>query len=357
MLTAPTTTLAYHQSRPLTVSRDMRKVPLAQAVARMKEFMAKDPNSSTVPETEALWFYGLNQAMALIKQVHAPLEPLPPARLALVEKYYDRVSEKAVRAFYYMLIICTREARHTHYSPTLGAKLLAQHGQAVRDFIQLICTTGEAQALNHLLKNPPPVTLGDYVHGLQTTFYQGAFSGGFGGPNWGKVTDCMCSFVDGVFTPEMMLDTVWTLCHNNGPIFNKGHLYGMYTETLTRILDVQRSGQVVEALLFDSPVQMFVDAELQQSAKVIRQEFPDKIGEYVDWFVVEALGALHKYEADKAKQVKQYGVSAAADAAQKKAAAAAATAAKKAQEEAEAEAKLWFVVMPGVKVKKLKRAA
>ena len=46
---------------------------MAQA---MKAFMAADKEKTTVPESEALWFYGMNHGVALISANRAPLEPL-----------------------------------------------------------------------------------------------------------------------------------------------------------------------------------------------------------------------------------------------------------------------------------------
>ena len=76
------------------------------------------------------------------------------------------------------------------------------------------------------------------------------------------MTDCLVRFVSGEFSAEMMLDTVWTLAHNGGPIFNKGQFYACTANAL-RILDVQRSGQIPEAVLFDHAIEGFADAELQ----------------------------------------------------------------------------------------------
>ena len=44
----------------------MSDVPCAQSRQAMKAFMAKDKEKDTVPESEALWFYGMNHGVALI---------------------------------------------------------------------------------------------------------------------------------------------------------------------------------------------------------------------------------------------------------------------------------------------------
>jgi len=58
------------------------------------------------------------------------------------------------------------------------------------------------------------------------------------------VADCLANFVNGNYSAEMMMDVGWTLCHNNGPIFNKQIFYNMYSHDLVRLLDVQRAGMI-----------------------------------------------------------------------------------------------------------------
>ena len=111
-LTDPKDTLAFHQSRVLTQHRDMSEVPCLLVAKAMQKFKNADEHKDTVPEAEALWFYGMNHGMALISAARAPLEPLPPDELNFVEAYHHALAPKAIRAFYYLLWICTREARH-----------------------------------------------------------------------------------------------------------------------------------------------------------------------------------------------------------------------------------------------------
>src|SRR5208283_4005185 len=120
--------------------------------------------------------------------------------------------------------------------------------------------------------------IGTFCKGLAWQFYKCKWAGGYGGKKWGVVTDCLARFVTGEFSAEMMLDTVWTLAHNGGPIFNKGQFYACYGHTLYRILDVQRSGQIPEAVLFDHAVKGFADADLQHLMIEVRARFPEAIG-------------------------------------------------------------------------------
>jgi hypothetical protein len=367
-LACPQDTLAYFQSRVLTQQRDMRQTPLHHTTAKLQAFMQSDTSPSTIPETEALWFYGMNHGVALITQKRHPLEPLPEFERDFMKEYHKVLVPKAVRAFYYLLLICTREARHNQSLKKDGPKMAALFGPAVAQFFTSI-NGGEQGIHSALIKNPPKVGIGAFCEALRWQFYNSTWSHGFGGKAWGGVTDCLCRFVNGEFSAEMMLDTNWTLCHNNGPIFNKGMLYGHYNGiAIARILDVQRSGQTPEQILADKTVKHYVDPLLAEWMKQLSEYFPGKIGKYIDWYVVEALGANQSYPNEKKVQVAEYGMSPKASEAEKlaeaKAKAAKEAAAKKAKEAAELKAKQekekaekYFTVMPGLELEKIKRAA
>ena len=354
-LTDPRDTLAYHQSRVLTTNRKMSQVPCSAVAKQISMYQVKEPHADTQPEREALAFYGMNHGIALIQSEYAPLEPLAPEDLAFVEAYYAAMAPMAVRAFNYLVLICTREARHNKSLTTDLPKISKKFGASVASFYNGI-KGSEAGIHQKLLSNPPNASIGTYVKSLQWVFYNSKWSGGYGGPAWGAVADCLVRFVTGEFTAEMMLDTNWTLTHNNGPIFNKGMFYAVYTGSLVRILDIQRSGQIPEAILHDAQVQQFTTPEMKKHMSWIRDRF-GSVGDYVDWYVVEALGAVHKYPHDKEAQLKAHGMSPMATAAQKKAKAAAIAkiaAEKKAKEVWE---KSHFEIMPGLTVEKIMREA
>jgi uncharacterized protein YodC (DUF2158 family) len=362
-LTDPTDTLAYHGARALCQHRDMSQVDCAHVAKAMNAYMKADPEKTTVPEREALWFYGMNHGVALIASKFAPLEPLPEWELAFVKKYHERIAKKSIRAFYYLLWITIREARHNGSlkdEKKLG-EMEKEFGPEFPAFLTNI-NGGEAGISSKFLAKPPKMTIGEFCKGLAWQFYKCKWAGGYGGKKWGVVTDCLVRFVTGEFSAEMMMDTVWTLAHNGGPIFNKGQFYGMYGDKLYRILDVQRSGQIPEAVLFDAAVTSKADSELVQQMLELRARFPQAIGHYVDWYKVEALGALHgPYPKEKQAQAaeamtpeekaalaaKQLQAQKDAEAKEK---AAAAAALKKQQEHAEN----WFTVMPDVEVPKFK---
>lgn len=361
-LTDPKDTLAYHGSRMLCTHRAMSAVSCSTVAAAMSAFMKSDPNADTVPESEALWFYGMNHGVALIAAQRAPLEPLSAWENEFLGLYHAQMAQKAVRAFYYLIWICTREARHNQSLEKDLPKIGEMFGAPIHKFLTGI-KGGEAGISKKFLEAPPDTTIGLYCDALRWTFNNSKWGGGYGGKAWGKVTDCLCRFVSGEFTAEMMLDTNWTLCHNNGPIFNKGQFYAVYQsdQGVKRILDVQRSGQVPEAVLGDTYCMQFADNLLSGSMSELTKYAAGKIGEYVDWMKVEALGSVKKYPTDIVAQKKKHGVTPEQKAAIEKAEAEAAQ--KKQAQEAAAikaaaeHAKNWFQVMPGLEVAKIQRAA
>ena len=267
------------------------------------------------------------------------------------------MGRKAIRASYYLIWICTREARHNKSLSADLPKVGKLFGPVMQKWMS--AAGGEDGISKRFLNTPPDMPIGTYCKAIAWMFHNSQWSGGYGGKKWGIVTDCLVRFVDGEYSAEMMLDTVWTLAHNGGPIFNKGQFYACYnSSSLYRILDVQRSGQVPEGILYDHVIQEYAPAPLKTLMMDVRKRFGDKLGEYVDWVKVEALGAVHKYPKEKAAQIKAKPLTPAQKAAQE-AAQKAAIAKAEAEAKAAAQEKLdhelnWFKVMPGVEVKKIK---
>lgn len=351
-LASPTDCLAHYLNRPFTTARDMGFMPCSAVAARLKAYETST-NDHKVPEAEALAFYGMNHGMALISARFDQFEPLPDWERKFVDQYYRDMSVASVRAFYYLLLICTREARH-------NKNINAMNGHFPEHLIAFFKGTngGEAGIHKKFVSEPPNATIGEYCTALCHQFYKGSWNPGYGGKAWGAVADCLRRFVVGEFTAEMMMDTVWTLSHNNGPIFNKGIFYGLYNgAALLRILDIQRSGQIPQAVLSDKIVAQYLPSGLTKTMTDLRARFPDDIGAYVDWEVVQALGAVGNYPSDIKEQHAKYGMSPAAKAAKE-----AAELAAKAQAEAVAKAKAEFLknhyeVMPDHVVKIIHRAA
>lgn len=348
-------TLEYQTARPGCLHRDMSKVPLKTVIKTMKSNKAQKQH----PEVDGLRFYLGNHAVAIMRQRYLPKEPLGAAKVVM-DLYHNMLATTVPRMFHYLLKICTREMRHTktNGSNNLEGYIKGEYvksGDVFWKFYKSIKGSGSNDAVEKLLSSPPDMSLGEYVDALYDMFYKGVFGGGYGGPAWGEVTHCLREFVHGRYTAEMMMDTAFTLCHNNGPIFNKGMEFHHYDSgTILRILDVQRSGQIPQLIAEKGGSYTddhIIQAEYEGYRAIIGQAFEG----HVDWYVVEALGSMGHYPAEKQQQVAKYGASKAAEKAEKVKAQKLAEAEKKAAEALAKQEKRYYMVAPGLKVKKILR--
>lgn len=250
------------------------------------------------PEVDALVFYMQNHAVSLVRQRVHPLQPLGKY-LPIVQAHAREIAVRSSRMFFYLLLICTRESRHDHsYNGFPGCH---DFHPAIRQFHMTLKPKGSTGSAEALQTNAPSVPLGEYTKYLKTCFYKGSFSSGFGGKAWGKVADVLDDFVHGRLTAELMMDTAFTLCHNNGPIFNKGMLFEAHSNDIYHILDVQRSGQIPQLVDQCGVAQAkkgIVKALWARCHSVLGSEFEGS----VDYYKVEELGSLHKYPTQKDAQ-------------------------------------------------------
>lgn len=317
-------TLAYQLGvRPGVQRRDMQEVPLPQVVTQLNKFMGSDLLSGLVdtpvlgvigdekacgnPERDAVVFYLLNHAVSLVRQnvhIHEPLGD----RLPIMDLYHEQLATRATRMFYYLLLICTRESRHDKagYSSSLWINLRETYGEAIYNFHGVIRSASSSAAADALRSKPPEVSIGKFTSFLSELFHKGSYSSGYGGPAWGAVADVLRDFVHGKITAEMMMDTAFTLCHNNGPIFNKGMLFEAYSHGIYKILDVQRSGQIPQMVANNETIwakDPVVSVAWVTCHHILGKDFEG----HVDWFTVEELGSLNAYKQQKDAQVSKYG--------------------------------------------------
>lgn len=339
MLTAPKDTLAYQlKGRPLLLNRDMRHVSCKAVSQQLAAFIAADKTGAgTHPETEALWFYLMNQGVAAVRKRFDLFEPLGSYRWVL-DTYHQEVGPRVARAFYYLLVICTREARHLKNKHVLKDQLVAQFGPTIYDYL---CTIPDdaGSAMQLFVKTAPEARFGDYCAALSYVFYKGSWASAFGGKKWGVISDTLLRFVNGETNGEMLLDTVWTLKHNTAPIFNKGMLYAHDNQSvMLRILDCQHAGMVPQALMTDSAVQQYANQALHETRSKLCDLLGSEFEGCVDWVKVAAEAKSgQNYNAEIAKAPKTPEQLAALKA-QHEAAAKAAQEAKLAEEKAKVEA-------------------
>lgn len=281
-------TLAEFQSRALSVPVNQSKTSMAKAMKAMGSLKATlDTTPAPVADTEAIKFYMLNHAVALIYQKVGPDDQLGDFR-PVVETYYREATQMAARMLCYLTFITTREARHVHsHSAGVNYKqMVNKFGPEATDFLTKKWP-GEDGIAHALVKSPPHTTLGNYMLALADIFYTPKWSGAYGGPAWGNVTDCLSRYVFGAASAEATLDTAWTLAHNGGPIFNKPLLYSHYTKGLMRMLDIQACGQIPQWVNEAYEHEKTITPEVKELWGICEAVLPE-FGDPVDWDLIHS---------------------------------------------------------------------
>lgn len=233
-----------HLNKPLCRRRDYSAVSAKSVAGTVAAWRARQ-EPDLKPEVEAVRFYLLNHVMAEIGHRHASSRKLPASVMELIELYHQELSPVAMQMFCYLLLICTREARHLKNKTQMRTALQLGFGEAFPTWLEA-CPDGEhgSTTADRFMATPPDMLLGPYVAGLYRAFDKGKFDSAFGGQKWAAITLHLLKFVEGHHSPELLLDGAFGLAHNGGPIFNKGMGFQKCGHELLTILDVQASGQI-----------------------------------------------------------------------------------------------------------------
>jgi hypothetical protein len=296
-------TLSYHRRRPALAPMSLKHLTVKGVMENwgaVQGYLSSNGPDRAHPEVEALNFYLANAAYANVVQAVRPDEPLGKYEW-IVEDYQSVVRKTSLRLFYYLLMICSRESRHVHTNNEFFARLQREYG--CMDFTKKLRGQGSGGVEQIMRVSPPDLNLGKYTDHLVDLFDHGKFNTGYGGKAWGTVAKVLRDFVHGTLSAELMLDTGYTLAHNNGPIFNKGILYREYDGyEILKVLDVQRGGMIPQLVLNRSS--RFVDDQMVEFANRVRDLFPDQFAGEVNWDTVKKLGAKGNYSNEKNAQKK-----------------------------------------------------
>jgi hypothetical protein len=297
----PKNTLSYFKAAPQFHRIRLAHLP-TKAFGESTKLYRKDCGEVS-PDEEALKFYALNHLASLVEKNFTLHEPLPEWAVEVRQKHLEEVVKQGNRMLHYILSICTREMRHIKNAETTTAasfwgKLEKAYGKEIREFIFSLKAMTENVAVSTYMDKAPKCSLGNYIAGLAWAFHNGSWDSNYGGKAWGVVADACVSFVEGKTSLEALVDTGYTLAHNNGPIFNKGMMYAYYSGHFMTILDVQRSGQIPELFLDKKNYgtsEVTNLKEIKDLVKRVQTEYPKEFLGYVSWTKVEKLGALGKY--------------------------------------------------------------
>lgn len=306
----PESTLAYYEALPhkqrMALGQSRKVAKFSSATSQYMESCGK-----VIPDVEALEFYALNHYYSLVQARFTPNEKLPEWAVWFAQMYSDCLTRQAKRLMHYMFCIVTREARHLHKfseSEPLHQKILEIGGPDMLAFLKAIQGNNETAAVESYKSSPPDVLASQYVRGIEAAFDYGKWSSGYGGKPWGQIARTLAEWLDGKTSIEMMVDTAYTLAHNNGPMFNKGMMYHMYTDSFKAILDVQRGGMIPALIRNKSKISYVKTMKLDNLEKVNTlafQHFGDELLEEVDWAGLKDLGAIGNYSHMAPKKPKE----------------------------------------------------
>jgi hypothetical protein len=319
----PDTTLAHYNAMPQSKLLDLSAIDCnlfgtnikayrsGQGPEALNEY-AEDGKHLRGPDSEAVQFYLFNHLAALIRNRYTPNEKLPGWAVEVMREYKKVVAQQGLRMGAYMALITVRESRHLHEMGETWWKdtIVKPYGQKCRDFHGEIHGSSSTTAANALMDSAPHIAVGAFFKAIETMFFKGKFGGGYGGKPWGEITKCLTEFLHGKISQEMMIDTAYTLAHNNGPMFNKGMLYSEYTSFFRHLLDVQRSGQIPEMCLETTNSNYsskWLTGEQKMILGKVKTAMPEEFGLYVDWYKVQKAGALVSCAGFQKNQDKKYG--------------------------------------------------
>lgn len=311
-------TLSGQLSRPLNRKRsiaDVKMVVVADQLKAYAEMLGQGGGNARMvrPETEALQFYMLEHAAGEIRSKVGDFEPLGDHR-ATLDKYNTASLKIAARAYYYLLLICWREARHCTTRASTYPAAGTHVGVDPAAMHTLLSGTSDIADMTKIAAvwaaKGGDITLGQLVSALVYCYRKGKWGSVYGGPKWAVVAECLENFVYGRTSAAMMLDTVWALAHNTAPIFNKGMLYsGQDKYTLLEILDVQRAGLIPQYVLKASErtyrAATHITATMKREVQTIARSLEGFGAGEVNWVQVKNLGAVGSYShyADALQQV------------------------------------------------------
>jgi hypothetical protein len=305
----PDTSLIYYEKMPQARLVNLSEVDTKLFGHNIRTYrgMVDGTTGAVSPDKEAVQFYLFNHLAAIVKEKFTRHEVLHKWAADVMREYKQVVVQQGIRMVSYMALITARESRHMggEDSSWWQKNIIAPYGDECYHFHHQIKSISSDTVVKVLMNSAPEVPIGNFYKALEYMFFHGGFSGGYGGKPWAMITQSLNQFLDGKISQEMLIDTAYTLTHNNGPMFNKGMLYNNYSGQFVQLLDIQRSGQIPEFVIEGSwgHLSLHQKKVFKAALEVIGSEF----GEYVDWYKVEKLGAITNCSEKKKNQDKKYG--------------------------------------------------
>lgn len=289
MYDLPQNTLYGILNNPLLNKYVFKQIHYKDIVKEQKKLQSLKSNPT--PEEEALLFYMSNHGFHLIKSKYKEFEPLPDEVNKLVRKHINLTNKIAQRLFHYIIIISIEEGR-----------FLPQQKDHFYDHMTNSFGPEFGSFIKNWKDNNINLSIGEFLRGLRSVFDFGKWNSGFGGRPWGNIVGLAASVCNGRDSFEMMTDQAFSLCHNNGSMFNKGHLYKCYTQFIYEILDIQASGQIPN-WINENKKSNFVTKEIIEMHNAYAALFPNEFCSPLDKQKVKNSGDVRRKNEEKKMKI------------------------------------------------------
>ena len=235
----------------------------------------------TIPESDILSYYFLSQLSHLLRTKCHPLEEMPKDIKEMQDACLQETAAISKRLFFYTVIICVEEAKFLPPQDESFFEHLEQRfGKNFMEYAQKNFP-GKLTGFDKL-----DMDSGDFTRGLVSVFTFGKWSPGFGGRGWAPIASLAADYISGRISLDNFTDQAFSLCHNNGSMFNKGHYYDHYSREIYHLLDIQDSGQLPQ-WMNENPDSNFISPALKNVYTKAKKLFPEELGGKVNLKLVK----------------------------------------------------------------------
>lgn len=217
---------------------------------------------------------------------------LAPDRKAFVEGHVKRINQLSVKMFGYLCVIsaeeaCFGEARNDGLWDFIESNTSADAAKWIKGLFSRDRSSG-------FFAKTGSATVGECLKALEMGFRFGRWSPGFGGLPWAEIAQTALEAAEGVSSLELCVDKAFSLCHNNGAIFNKSHMFGHYSGSFYDLLDIQASGQLPGAIGKKVAVEGLRGAAVKELFEQGKRMFPEEFSQGYDPKKVKSMAEVRQ---------------------------------------------------------------
>lgn len=240
-------TINAFKSRAVFHKRDISQTPMREFLAHMKASSIK--GNANIEEAAAA-FYLTNHGFHLMESKFGGGEVLPARMAEAAAMHVSATTSLALRMLYYIVTISAEEAAYgSARNDRFFDFVESSTSKDARVWLEKIMgRSGRSGGVLGSEAMCGSATLGECIKATELCFRFAQWSHGFGGLPWAQIAETAGEVIRGTNSLELMVDKAFTLCHNNGAIFNKGHYFTHYRPDFYTLLDIQASGQIPGAI-------------------------------------------------------------------------------------------------------------